>query len=569
MNPAKRAKKVLMVDDNPGDVRLVQYMLSETTQMNFELISASKLSAARGILDKKNDIDLILLDMMLPDAAGFDSLINIRTWTSDVPIIMLSTIDDEDMSVQAVQLGAQDFLVKSYLTAPLLVRALRYALERDVLQKHLYHLNYLAHHDHLTGLPNRAYFQDRITNSISWSRRHQRPLVLMLLDMNDFKAVNDNFGHQAGDLLLTEVALRLRSVLRETDCVARLGGDEFALILGDVCMSADAEIVAKKIQNVMVPDFLLNGQKVNTSVSIGISQYPEDGLDFESLVMSADRSMYKAKLRKMDYYGLSGYEFSSVLNDSLSQGVKGHSNDSIPAPAETVMSYQPIVAIDDGLITGVEIFMPQLASPTDTLKASDSADQFIFMACREVKKWQQSGFPELKLIVSVSATHFKETGFVSHIKTALEETGLDVNSLELAFTEDLLIENELLAVAILNKLSTFGVGLILDNFGQELSPLSYLKRFPINSVRISPYIIKNVPIDLEATAMFEAIISMTQILKLKCIIKGVENEGQLTFFRSRGCKNAQGNILSPPLIDLDCTELLSNQRLLMAKLSVN
>jgi len=139
----------------------------------------------------------------------------------------------------------------------------------------------------------------------------------------------------------------------------------------------------------------------------------------------------------------------------------------------------------------------------------------------------------------------------------------------LAFTEDLLIENELLAVAILNKLSTFGVGLILDNFGQELSPLSYLKRFPINSVRISPYIIKNVPIDLEATAMFEAIISMTQILKLKCIIKGVENEGQLTFFRSRGCKNAQGNILSPPLIDLDCTELLSNQRLLMAKLSVN
>ena len=284
---------ILLVEDNPGDYRLVQLMLDECAVGQFRLLHADQIASAARVLDREC-VDIVLLDLRLPDGNGLDTLVKVHALAPDVPVVVLSHVEDESLAVKAVRMGAQDFLVKSHITGPLLVRSLRYALERRRLEEHLH---YLAHHDALTGLANRKLFYDRLSRTLASARRHQRPLALMLVDLNDFKQVNDELGHHAGDQLLQQVAERLQAGLRVSDCVARLGGDEFILYVSELGEVGNASRVVQKLLDALRVPYAVDGRMLAVHASVGIALFPTDGDDMEVLVRRADAAMYQAKGR--------------------------------------------------------------------------------------------------------------------------------------------------------------------------------------------------------------------------------------------------------------------------------
>jgi diguanylate cyclase (GGDEF)-like protein len=282
---------ILLVEDNPGDIRLVRELLDADRSERFVLVTADRLESALVILESQS-ITAILLDLQLPDGNGLDTLLKIHTNAPSVPIVVLSSVEDESLAVRSVQQGAQDFLVKGHVDAHQLTRSLHYAIERKRMEESL---NHLAHHDSLTGLANRKHFYDRLKNAIALARRQGSQLALLLLDLNDFKPINDTLGHLVGDLVLQEVAQRLRECVRETDCVARIGGDEFTIILTGIHGEEDVVAATRKILESMERHFLADGGSLHVSASIGISIYPMDADNLESLVRNADVAMYQAK----------------------------------------------------------------------------------------------------------------------------------------------------------------------------------------------------------------------------------------------------------------------------------
>ena len=290
--------KVLLIEDNPGDVRLIREILAEVRGARFDLECADRLSAGLERL-AAGGIDVILLDLGLPDSQGFDTFSKVYAQSPQAPILLLTGLDDEALAVQAVQQGAQDYLVKGQVDGNLLVRAMRYAIERKRAEEII---RQLAYHDSLTGLPNRRLFNERLNLEMAHARRNQHKLTVMLLDLDNFKEVNDTLGHSIGDLLLQAVGERLRSLLRESDTVARMGGDEFMLILPEIAGGEDADKVAVKILEAFRKPFVFDGHETRITTSVGIALYPDDGEDGDTLMKNADIAMYRAKDRGRDDY---------------------------------------------------------------------------------------------------------------------------------------------------------------------------------------------------------------------------------------------------------------------------
>ncbi len=306
--------RVLLVEDNPADVRLMFELIQETGNREILFDQVDRIS---GVKEKLNqgDYHVILLDLSLPDAQGLNTVEQIYSLASTIPIIVLTGFEDEELAINSVQRGAQDYLIKGKVNGEILIRSMRYAIERKRAEAHL---QFMATHDPLTLLPNRSLFLDRLNHAISLAKRNNQCLAVIFLDLDGFKAVNDTYGHQTGDHLLQSIAERFRENLRACDTVARMSGDEFAFILENIGNANNAAIVAKKILKNTRRPFYLDGHVIHITTSIGISIYPPDGNNAQEILRLADNAMYKAKQR-----GKNTYQFASeplFTNSSTSLG---------------------------------------------------------------------------------------------------------------------------------------------------------------------------------------------------------------------------------------------------------
>ena len=301
--------KVLLIEDNPVDAQLTQDLLNEWQPDRFELVQVSTLS--EGLVRLSRDrFDVVLLDLSLPDTFGLSTVTQVLSTSTGIPVVVLSGHDDHNLALQAIQHGAQDYLVKGQGGPDVLARAILYAIERKRAQERL---TYLAQYDQLTGLVNRTLFRDRLVHAMARSKREDQPLGVMLLDLDRFKSVNDTLGHDVGDSLLQAVAERLKSCIREVDTIARMGGDEFTAILEGVSGDADVAVVAKRIIDSLSAPFALGPHRVSIGASIGVTLYPSDNQNIDGLLKHADAAMYRAKQR-----GGNAFEFHSVTNSGAS-----------------------------------------------------------------------------------------------------------------------------------------------------------------------------------------------------------------------------------------------------------
>jgi diguanylate cyclase (GGDEF)-like protein len=424
----------------------------------------------------------------------------------------------------------------------------------------------LAYHDTLTGLPNRLVFQDRLALSIAQAHRRGRGLAVLFLDLDRFKVINDSLGHSVGDLLIREVGLRLRSCLREEDTVARLGGDEFTLMLPDISEAVDAVKVASKVLEVLRAPFQIDGHELFVTSSMGISLYPGDGRDPETLVKNADAAMYRAKEQGRDHYQL----YTPALNDTaLDRLALESSLRKALAQDELLLHYQPIFNVATSRVYGLEALLrwqhPErgLVSPGEFIPLAEVTGLILTMgpwvlrtACAQARAWQQRQ-PGLRISVNLSARQFQEPGLIRHVTEALAETGLEPQCLQLEITESSAMHNAQSAIQTLRELKALGVGLSIDDFGTGYSSLSYLKRFPIDTLKIDQSFIRDISTDPEDAAIASAIIALAHMLKLEVVAEGVETRDQLEFLSRNGCDRTQGYLLSRPLPADRCLDLLA------------
>ena len=308
-----RPIKILLIEDSPEDQFLTNRMLEKARYTPFAISFAENLTM--GIQYAVNGpIDIILLDLNLPDSLGVETYLRLKLQVPEIPVVVLSGFEDEEMALKAVREGAQDYLIKDQIDSNLLVRSLRYAIERkmaeDIIKK-------LAYHDSLTGLPSRTLFNDRFAMAIAETKRNHKKTAFIMLDLDHFKDVNDNFGHDTGDELLKEVSRRLVSILRQTDTVCRMGGDEFGLLISDVSAKEMIDEVAQRILLIIEKPFILHGNEQMISASVGIAIYPEDGETLETLIKHADAAMYQAKKTGRNKYS---YYQPNLKYGSLDQG---------------------------------------------------------------------------------------------------------------------------------------------------------------------------------------------------------------------------------------------------------
>jgi diguanylate cyclase (GGDEF)-like protein/PAS domain S-box-containing protein len=419
-------------------------------------------------------------------------------------------------------------------------------------------LEYLAHYDSLTGLPNRGLFRDRLGQAMARAERLHQSLALMFLDLDRFKVINDTLGHAIGDQLLRAVGLRLRSSVRAEDTVARLGGDEFTVLMERISAPGDATTVAQKILAALSPPFNIGGREIFATASIGITVYPQDPGDMDGLLINADSALYAAKqagrntfrfyIGEMNEKALERLEVENDLRRALERG-------------EFVLYYQPKVNLVTGKLAGAEALIrwlhPQrgIVQPLefvslleDTGMINEVGRWALQTACDQIRNWMDEKLPPLRVAVNISARQFLHYDLGRDVSDALNSSGVPPDRLELELTESVLMQNPERANELLQTIRALGVVRIdIDDFGTGYSSLSYLKRFPINTVKIDASFVRGLPDDHEDSAIVQAVIAMAHSLGLKVIAEGVENEQQVEFLRLHQCDEIQGYILSSPL----------------------
>jgi diguanylate cyclase (GGDEF)-like protein len=420
-------------------------------------------------------------------------------------------------------------------------------------------LNALANYDSLTSLPNRALFHQRLQRSLVHAQRFNEGLVVLFIDLDRFKYVNDTLGHDAGDRVLQAIAGRLKGCLREVDTLARLGGDEFGLLVEQVSDTRFVGNVARKLLKAVAEVLVVDGQEYHITASIGISTYPADGSDATTLLKNADIAMYRAKDRGKDnsQFYAAAMNAHSMARLSLETGLR-HALER----GEFLLHYQPKVDIASGRITGMEALVrwmrPEsgLVSPADFIPLAEETGLIVPIgawvlktACERNRAWQLQGMPPLRVAVNLSARQFVQANLVSEVARVLDASGLAPASLELEITESMVMDNPERAIQTLRQLKSMGIALAIDDFGTGYSSLGYLKRFPIDNIKIDRSFIKDIPHSNDDATITRTIIDMTHNLRLKVVAEGVETAAQLDFLREHGCDEMQGYYFSRPLAE--------------------
>ncbi len=544
---------VLLVEDNLGDARLVEIMLNEVQSNPVILNHVSSLAAAHDFLNSK-EVDLVLLDLSLPDSQGLECINKIQLLNNSLAIIILTGLDDQDFAIKTMQQGAQDYLVKGEGDGHLMLRAIHYAIERKQIEQRL---TKLAHFDSLTGLANREYFNITFTRAVEQADRRNQTLGLMFLDLDHFKEINDTLGHLMGDKLLVCIAERLKSCVRSIDFIARLGGDEFVIILDDIKTSKIATNIAEKILSALSNPVDLANTEVFISSSIGITLFPDDGDNVNDLLKHADVAMYKAK-----DLGRNNFQFyTSELNTKIIQAID-IKNDLRGAIGrnELTLFYQPKISIIDNKIVGAEALLRWqhpvrgMVPPNDFIPIAEQSGLIIDIgqwviaeAIKQTKKWQQTLLPDFSMAINLSVKQFHNRDLIEFIETELGHSGVNASTIELEITESLLMEKSDQEQDILKELSEKGFKISMDDFGTGYSSLSYIKRFTIDVLKIDRSFISDVMSNPDDAEIVKAIIVMAHALKLTVVAEGVESEAQLDFLKQLKCDQSQGFLVSKPI----------------------
>ncbi len=417
------------------------------------------------------------------------------------------------------------------------------------------HIRYLAYNDTLTELPNRTQFTDRLNQAIGRARDEGQTFALLFLDLNRFKNVNDTLGHDAGDRLLVAAGRRIRHSVRASDCVARFGGDEFTVLLEDLSSATAESVTSQKICLALAAPFDIDGYDIYVSASIGISVYPADGTDGNTLLKHADSAMYLAKKNG------SGYEFyESGMEAAISDHVQMEGAlRRAEERNELLVHYQPKQILATGALSGVEALVrwnyPKfgMISPVRFIPLAEETglivsigDWVLRTACTQAKVWADAGMP-LAMAVNLSGVQLRQRNFVDSVRAVLEETGLDPAHLELEITESVLMEQAKETLSTLHQLKDLGVQLSIDDFGTGYSSLSYLKRFPVDTLKIDQSFVRDVTTDPDDAALVAGIIGLAHSLRLKVVAEGVETEEQRDFLIRCDCDSIQGYLLSQPV----------------------
>jgi len=558
--------RVLLIEDNPADVRIVQEMLSASLNFSFDFSFVENIQNAL-IYIKKNQYDVALLDLSLPDSFGIDTVQTLVTANPDLPIVILSGTDDEKVAMNAVHNGAQDYLVKGQGATALLIRSLTYAIERKRTEQKM---SYLAQYDVLTNLPNRALFYDRLKQAIKRAVRSSKKGALMFLDLDNFKDVNDRLGHTAGDQLLVELSNRLKNCIRDEDSLSRLGGDEFTFILNGIKDKKDTTVIAQKIQKAIKKLILIDGQEIFVSISIGIVLFSNEYDTPELLIKHADMALYAAKAKgrgtyvyyenKMDQRANKRINIINDLRFALDRN-------------EFELYYQPQIDLATGELIGMEALIrwqhPKLGllAPSKFVPLLEETglivavgDWVLYEACNQNRLWQQEKLATLRVAVNLSSRQFHQKSLLNCIKKCLHDSNLLAKYLQIEVTESTLMTNSHESVTILNELRDLDIQLSIDDFGTGFSSLSYLRLFPFQALKIDRSFVKEIATDSNVEKIMTAVITLAHSLDMQVVAEGVEIEKQLPYLVENGCDEVQGYLFSKPMSATDCTNWLANNK---------
>jgi diguanylate cyclase (GGDEF)-like protein/PAS domain S-box-containing protein len=689
----KSIRMLLLVEDNLGDARLLREMFNDQDSQNTELMHVKCIrDAEKHLLD--HAVDIIVLDLGLPDAQGVSAVRRTHAAAPHTPLIVLTGLDDELMAAQALQEGAQDYLIKGEIDARSLLRSLHYAVERKNAEEALFEekeraqvtlnsigdavictdisgkITYLnlvaekmtgwqlqeaaarpmaevfrildatsretipnpmemavgenrtvhlppncvllrrdgseipiedsvspihdregrvtgavivfsdvsaaraltlqmahsAQHDFLTGLPNRMLFNDRVSQAIILAPRHAKKVGVLFLDLDGFKHINDSLGHPVGDKLLQSIASRLVHCVRGSDTVSRQGGDEFVVLLSEVDRSEDAAITARKMLQTVAEPHSIDQHDLHVTTSIGLSVFPDDGHDAETLIKNADTAMYQAKEN-----GRQSYQFfkpamnvRAVERQSIEESLRRALE-----REEFALRYQPKVNLRTGEITGAEALIRWThptrgpVSPAQFIPVAEDCGLIVPIgnwvlreACKQARAWLDAGLSLGTMAVNISAMEFRHDNFLESVFAILGETGLGPKSLELELTESVLMKRAESAASVLHTLKARGVQVAVDDFGTGYSSLSYLRKFPVDALKIDQSFVREITIVPEDTSIVTAIISMARSLKLRVVAEGVEKLAELEFLQAHQCEEAQGYYFSRPVLPEEFAKLL-------------
>ncbi|HET7502805.1 MAG TPA: EAL domain-containing protein [Kofleriaceae bacterium] len=541
--------RVLLVEDNEGDAELVTEYLSEIWGASVSRATRVE-DAARAIRD--HTYHFILSDLTLPDARGLDAVRRLQPLAPDTPFVVLTGIDDEDLALQAVQQGAQDYLVKGQLDASSLRRTLRHARERKQVYNRLFHL---TRHDPLTGAANRAALRERIDRALARARRKNLSFAVMFVDLDRFKAINDTCGHDIGDAVLCEIAERLHQAVRTSDLVARLGGDEFAVLLEDLEPSSCPFEVAERIRTSLEQPIEVDGHKLVVTASVGVALYPEIGGSIDDLLRAADTAMYLAKGRGRNNVQLSGAVPAEVrarlaiaadLQHALERG-------------ELSLHFQPQYTVDRQRVVAFEALLRWTRKgsvqipPAEFIPLLEQNGRIIAVgewvlerACEQLAGWRAAGWTDLRVAVNLSARQIAQAGLVDCVRRCARRFDVPTACIELEITESMLMGDIQQATATLADLRALGVRLAIDDFGTGYSSLAYLSRFAVDCLKIDRSFIHDVNADRERALITSAIVTLGHHLGLQVIAEGVETQEQLDFLTANRCDLVQGYLLAAP-----------------------
>ena len=547
------ALRVLLLEPDSAAAMSLANLLQVASGKPITIEHASTLEAGLALLHEHAP-DAVITELDLPDSSGNATLAQLVAADPHLPIVVLADSDDDRFALELLKHGAQDYLIKGRSDAALVLKTLRYAIERKESDQHL---TFLSHYDRLTGLANRELFRDRLHQAMTRADRSKQLIALMFIDLDRFKAVNDTLGHLAGDELLIEVAERLKGAVRRSDTISRLGGDEFTVILEGLSATADAEAVCRKILKALARPVLIQNHEIYVTGSIGVTFFPLDDTDLNGLLRNADAAMYRAKEEGRNKYHLFTADLNTRALDRMAiETALRHAIDR----DELHLCYQPKICVRTGAILGAEALLrwnhPQrgAVSPVDFIPIAEESGLIVPIgewvlrrACADLRKWQAAGFEQLNVAVNLSARQFRHGELVKVVTQVLEETGIAPHQLELEITESLLMDDTEASQLALQDLKALGTGIYLDDFGTGYSSLAYLKKFPLDGLKIDRSFIRDLPGDADGEAITRAILALSHALRLTVVAEGVETAAQLAFLGAADCEVAQGYFFSRPL----------------------
>ncbi len=563
---------LLMVDDEPTTIDVIEMFLQAEGYERLIPVTDSRRAFAT-IAEERPDV--VLLDLNMPEVGGLEILQAMRADEAleHVPVIILTSSADADTKLQALELGANDFLAKPVDPSELVLR-LRNTLAAKAYQ------DQLQYYDRLTGLPNRRLFSERLGQMLGISRRTSDQCAVLTIGLDRFRQINDTLGRAVGDTLLSSAADRIaKSVAADSPVqpasghrsrlLARVGGDEFALLLSGTGVVEEADRVARRLHSRLQEHFELDGREVFTSCSIGIACFPDDGDHAEAVLANAGIALSHAE--REGGSGIQFYNPSLNVRSAERLELEGQLRRALDRD-EIALHYQPKVDMGTGRIVGAEALMrwqhPEMGNvPPDrfipiaeeTGLIASLGEWAIRTACCQARAWQDAGLP-LRVSVNLSAKQFHAGGIAEMVRSALRDSGLEGSRLMLELTESMIMENVQETSETLRAFKDMGLALSVDDFGTGYSSLSYLKRFPLDELKIDRSFVQGVPEDGDDAAIVTAIVGMTHSLGLKVVAEGVETPEQLAFLRGLGCDEYQGYLCSKPVAADEWAGLLEEAR---------